>query len=52
MDGNLSVWGNDENGYWKRTIYCNADEIEEVLGSIENYEDYDFQYTGDYIYLQ
>lgn len=43
MNGELIVWGYDEDGFWKRHISCNSDDIHSILLTIGNYDDYDFE---------
>lgn len=44
MYGTLTVWGYDEDGFWKRNIDCKSDEADDILANISGYDDYDFEY--------
>lgn len=45
MNGELIVWGYDEDGFWKRYISCHQDDISSIVLTIGNYDDYDFEAT-------
>ncbi|GIN88672.1 hypothetical protein J6TS2_50580 [Heyndrickxia sporothermodurans] len=44
MFGKLIIWGNDTNGFWKKSIPCYQSEIDFHLAKIGDYEDYDFEF--------
>lgn len=44
MMGILYVWGNDENGFWKKSYDCYQKEVGDILSQIGSFEDYDFEF--------